>query len=163
MSAMSDGTIRVAIVTVSDRASAGIYEDRCGPAVEEVLRRGSPDLSVEREIVPDDPAAIRAALERHAGCDFVLTTGGTGIGPRDFTPEATEAYCDRALPGVAEMLRAVSIRETPFAALSRGFAGQKGRTIVVNFPGSVRGAGTCTAALLPIMTHAVSMLRGEGH
>ena len=93
----------------------------------------------------------------------MLTTGGTGIGPRDVTPEATSEFCTRQLPGIAEMLRATSLRETPMAALSRAVAGQKGRTIVVNLPGSPAGVRTCVSALLPILEHAVEMMRGEGH
>ena len=88
---------------------------------------------------------------------------GTGISPRDVTPEATRRFCERELPGIAEMLRARSYEETPMAVLSRGCAGLKGRTIVVNFPGSLKAASLCVRLLIPVMEHALSMLRGEGH
>jgi molybdenum cofactor synthesis domain-containing protein len=113
--------------------------------------------------VADEEKAIRDGLERSCKADFVLTTGGTGIGPRDVTPEATRGFCTRELPGIAEMLRATSYQETPMATLSRAAAGQRGRTIVVNLPGSPAGVRTCVNALLPIMEHAVAMMRGEGH
>ena len=122
-----------------------------------------PDALITREIVPDETGPILEALERHLDSDFIITTGGTGIGPRDLTPDATESFCDRALPGIAETLRAQSYRETSNAMLSRAFAGVKGRTIVINFPGSQKAVKLCTRTILPVMEHAPRMLRGEGH
>lgn len=153
----------VAVLTISDRASRGVYPDRSGPRIEAILRERLPGAAVRREVVPDEPEAIRAALERHREADFILTTGGTGLSPRDVTPQVSEAFCERALPGIAEALRRESARETPYAMLSRGFAGMKGRTIVVNFPGSPAAAELCTRTLLPVMAHARRMLAGEGH
>jgi len=162
--------VRVTVITVSDRASRGQYEDRSGAEIERLLREGLEGVEVSREVVPDEIPAISAALGRHAAvqatrpaADFVLTTGGTGISPRDVTPEATRGFCERELPGIAEMLRARSYEETPTAVLSRGYAGLKGNTIVVNLPGSVRAVSLCTRLLIPVMEHALSMLRGEGH
>ena len=114
-------------------------------------------------IVADEPDRIAEALNDAADADFVLTTGGPGIGPRDVTPEATIAFCHRLLPGIAEALRARSLAETPFAMLSRGVAGQRGRTIVVNLPGSVKAIRTCLDVIIPIMEHAVAMVQGGGH
>ena len=153
----------VTVLTISDRASRGVYEDRSGPEIEAVLRARLPAAVLRREIVPDEEPAIREAFGRHADADFILTTGGTGIGPRDVTPEATAAWCDRVLPGIAEALRASSLAETPMAMLSRGTAGLKGRTIVVNFPGSLKAARLGAETLAPVMEHALAMLAGGGH
>jgi molybdopterin adenylyltransferase len=155
--------VRVSVITISDRASRGQYEDRSGPRIVSMLRDALPAVEVEIEVVPDDREAILGAFRRHEGADFILTTGGTGIGARDVTPEATRAYCDRELPGIAETLRAESYKETPTAVLSRGYAGIKGDTIIVNFPGSLKAVTLCTRVLLPVMEHALRMLRGEGH
>jgi molybdopterin adenylyltransferase len=155
--------VTVTVLTISDRASRGIYEDRSGPEIEAVLRAELPRAEIRRDIVPDEPAEIEAAFRRHADADFILTNGGTGIGPRDVTPEVTAAWCERLLPGIAEALRARSLTETPMAMLSRGTAGLKGRTIIVNFPGSVKAARLGAQTLAPVMEHALEMLRGEGH
>jgi len=155
--------LRIAVVTVSDRASRGAYEDRSGPAVEEVLRAALPGSSIEREIAPDEREAILAALARHPEADWILTTGGTGPSQRDVTPEATREYCDRLLPGLAEYLRSRSLEETPMAVFSRGEAGMRGLQFLVNFPGSEKAARFCAAALAPLMAHGSSVARGEGH
>jgi molybdopterin adenylyltransferase len=155
--------LTVTVLTISDRASRGVYQDRSGPEIEEVLRSNLADVVLRREIVPDEEQAIRAAFDRHADADFILTTGGTGLGPRDVTPEATSAWCQRLLPGIAEALRSASLLETPMAMLSRGTAGLKGRTIVVNFPGSPKAARLGAETLAPVMEHALAMLAGAGH
>jgi molybdenum cofactor synthesis domain-containing protein len=153
----------VSVITISDRASRGEYPDRSGPEIVSILQEAFPDVRIDVEVVPDEVRDIVAAFERHRQADFILTTGGTGISSRDVTPEATRSYCERELPGIAEALRAESYRETPTAVLSRGAAGIKGRTIIVNFPGSVKAVRLCTRVLVPVMEHAQSMLRGEGH
>ena len=155
--------MRVAVITISDRASRGEYDDLSGPEVEREVLARLPEAEVSRRIVPDDPTMIREALEECAGADFILTTGGTGISPRDVTPEVTRSFCEKELPGIAEELRAQSVKETPSAMLSRGFAGMRGNTIVVNFPGSVKAVRLCVRVIAPVMEHALSMLRGEGH
>jgi molybdopterin adenylyltransferase len=162
--------VRIHVVTVSDRASRGEYEDRSGPEIERelglALGGGGPcGLELSREIVPDEAEAIAAALDRAAaaGADWIVTTGGTGPGPRDRTPEATGAWIDRELPGIAEALRARSLAETPFAAFSRGVAGMKGTCFVVNLPGSPAAARLGAAFLAGIMEHGAAMARGEGH
>ena len=157
--------MRVAVVTVSDRASAGVYADASGDEIERTLRERLAVVEVSRHLVPDDRAliqeALRGALE--AGADVVLTTGGTGLGPRDVTPEATRELCDREVPGIAEAIRMESLRETARAMLSRGYAGMRGKALIVNFPGSPRAVASCLAVLLPVMEHAVAMARGGGH
>jgi molybdopterin adenylyltransferase len=155
--------VKVSVITVSDRAASGAYEDRSGPAIREILAEHLPQAAVVGEIVADEPAAIREALIRHLESTFILTTGGTGLSPRDVTPDVTQALCDRSIPGIAEMLRAKSLEETHYAALSRGYAGQKGNTVIVNFPGSVRGVTLCTSLVVPLMEHAELMMRGDKH
>jgi molybdopterin adenylyltransferase len=155
--------VKAAVVTISDRASRGEYEDLSGPVIEKELVARFPGIGVTRVVVPDEPPAILAALQSFAGVDFILTTGGTGISARDVTPETTARFCDRELPGISEALRAASLAETPAAMLSRGYAGMHGTTIVVNFPGSMKAVRLCMAVLGPVMEHALKMVRGEGH
>jgi len=155
--------LKVAVITVSDRASRGEYPDASGPEIEKEVKNSFPGAVVTRRVVPDDPHDILAALRAAEGADFILTTGGTGVSPRDVTPEATRLFIERELPGISESLRAHSAAETPAAVLSRGVAGLKGGTIVVNFPGSVRAVRLCMKVLGPVMEHAVRMVRGEGH
>jgi len=155
--------VTVSVITISDRSFRGEYPDRSGPEIVSILREAFPEVRVATEVVPDETEAIVAAFERNRQADFILTTGGTGISSRDVTPEATRAYCERELQGIAEALRAESYRETPTAVLSRGYAGIKGSTIIVNFPGAVKAVRLCTRVLIPVMEHALSMLRGEGH
>jgi molybdopterin adenylyltransferase len=139
--------MKVLVLTISDRAYSGIYEDRSGPAIEHILVERIADITVTRWIVPDEEQEILKAFTESQSADVILTTGGTGLTPRDITPETTAKYCDRLVPGIAEMLRAESYRETPNAALSRGVAGMKEKTLIVNVPGSVRGAEFCATLL----------------
>jgi molybdopterin adenylyltransferase len=155
--------VTVSVITISDRAFRGEYPDRSGPEIVAILREAFSDVKVATEVVPDEAGAIVAAFRRHRLADFILTTGGTGISERDVTPEATRDYCQRELPGIAEVLRAESYKQTPTAVLSRGLAGIRESTIIVNFPGSVKAVRLCTRVLVPVMEHALSMLRGEGH
>lgn len=155
--------MRVGVITISDRASRGEYEDLSGPAIQEEVLALHPTAQVSRLVVPDEPREILAALKSFEGLDFILTTGGTGISPRDVTPEVTRQFCQREVPGIAEALRTRSSAETPAAMLSRGIAGLRGSTLVVNFPGSVKAVRLCMKVLGPVMAHAVGMVRGEGH
>ena len=155
--------MKILVITISDRASRGEYEDLSGPAVREILVESVPGCSAEVIVVPDDEGEIEKALESGLGYDAVVTTGGTGLGPRDVTPEVTERFCDRGVPGISEMLRAESLRETRNAALSRGYSGLRGRTLYVNLPGSVRGASFCARLLAPLLGHASGMMEGGGH
>jgi molybdopterin adenylyltransferase len=155
--------VTVSVLTISDRASRGEYEDLSGPEIESILKESYPECRVRRHIVPDDKGPIRKALEDFQGDDYIITTGGTGISPRDITPEICQEYCSKDLPGIAEILRSESYKETPQAMLSRGYAGLKDQTIVVNFPGSVKAVRLCTRVLIPIMDHSGKMFRSEGH
>jgi molybdopterin adenylyltransferase len=157
--------LKIAVVTVSDRASRGEYEDRSGPEIERTLAEALPSSTIKREIVSDDEEAIRAALDRaaSAGADWIITCGGTGPSPRDRAPEATRAWMDRELPGIAEELRAVSLAETPFAVFSRGVAGMRGAVFVVNLPGSPAAARSGARVLAPILEHGAAMARGAAH
>ena len=163
---MSERPLRVAVVTVSDRSARGEREDRSGPALAAAAEAGGAEV-VRRELVPDDPDALAALLAAMCDApdapDLVLTTGGTGLGPRDRTPEATAAVCERLVPGIPEALRADSLRVTPHGMLSRGVAGVRGRTLVVNLPGSTGGARDGWAVVAPVVAHAASQLRGGDH
>jgi molybdopterin adenylyltransferase len=155
--------MKVTVITISDRAAKGIYEDLSGPVIEKILKEGLENIDVSRIIVPDERDEILRALKSAASADFILTTGGTGLSARDITPEICEEYCDKSLPGIAEALRSESYKETPHALLSRGYAGIKNKTVIVNFPGSVKAVTLCTGILLPVMGHAVKMINNEGH
>jgi molybdenum cofactor biosynthesis protein B len=152
--------MRAAVLTVSDRVSRGEAEDASGDLLEELLRGDGHE--VERAVVPDEADAIAAAIEElAASASLVLTTGGTGLAPRDVTPEATRTVLQREAPGIAEALRADSIARTPHGLLSRGVAGVVGRTLVVNLPGSTGGCRDGYAVLRPALEHAVSLLTAE--
>ena len=152
--------MRAAVLTVSDRVSRGEAEDASGDLLEGLLRGDGHE--VERAVVPDEPDAIAAAIEELAGlASLVLTTGGTGLAPRDVTPEATRTVLQREAPGIAEALRADAIARTPHGLLSRGVAGVVGRTLVVNLPGSTGGCRDGYAVLQPALEHAVSLLAAE--
>ncbi|MCK4237387.1 MAG: MogA/MoaB family molybdenum cofactor biosynthesis protein [Candidatus Krumholzibacteria bacterium] len=155
--------MKVLVLTISDRVSKGVYEDRSGPEIERILGSGLVGVDVKRLVVSDDAGEIEDALERHLNMDAIITTGGTGIGPRDNTPEITGKFCDRLIPGIAEYLRRESFKQTANAVLSRGVAGVKGHTVIVNLPGSVKGAGFCAELLVSLLPHACKMVSGEGH
>jgi molybdenum cofactor synthesis domain-containing protein len=153
--------ISAVILTVSDSCFEGRREDISGPAVAQVLQAHGLDAS-EPVLVPDECPAIEDALRKAASkARFVVTVGGTGISPRDVTPEATRAVCDRLLDGVAERMRTVGLAETPYAALSRAACGTFGQTLILNLPGSPRGAVTSLQAVLPLVSHALDLLAGK--
>jgi molybdenum cofactor synthesis domain-containing protein len=152
--------VRAAVLTVSDGVAAGEREDRSGDLLEELL--AADGWEVERRVVPDERAVIAAAIrELAARSDVVLTTGGTGLAPRDVTPEATGDVLERVAPGIAEALRADSIAKTAHGLLSRGVAGACGSTLVVNLPGSPGGCRDGFQVLRPALPHAVELLSGE--
>jgi molybdopterin adenylyltransferase len=152
--------VKAAVLTVSDGVDMGTREDASGDLLEELLR--AEGFDVARRVVPDERAAIAEAIEELAGeARLVLTTGGTGLGPRDVTPEATSAVLERAAPGIAEAIRADSVAKTPHGLLSRGVAGVRGTTLVVNLPGSSGGVRDGFAVLKPALEHALELLTGE--
>lgn len=153
----------VAIVTVSDRSAAGERADAAGPALRDLLEGEGYEVA-SATVVPDDRPRIEAAITEAAASDVALcvTTGGTGLGPRDVTPEATAAVCDRLVPGIGEAMRTASAQITPYAWLSRATAGTLGRTLVVNVPGSPRAAVENLSAVLKPVAHGIRTLRAEG-
>ena len=162
---MGEQRVEVAVVTVSDGVSRGIREDASGRAVASLLEGAGLEPS-RREVVPDERSAIEGLLVRLAeeGVGLVVTTGGTGFGPRDVTPEATRAVMDREAPGLAEQMRAAGRATTPMAALSRGVAGNRGPTLILNLPGSEKGAVESLSSVLPVLPHALELLAGRtGH
>jgi molybdopterin adenylyltransferase len=158
---MSDlSGVRVAVLTVSDRVAAGSREDAGGDALRELLEAAGATVAA-RDVVPDERERVAAAVRSMAaGADVVLTTGGTGLGPRDVTPEATRMVLDREAPGIAEALRHASLAITPFAMLSRAAAGLLGGTLVVNLPGNPKAVREEWAVLAPVLGHAVATARG---
>ena len=152
--------VRVAVLTVSDRVAAGTRDDAGGGVLCELLEGAGAEL-VSRAVVGDEREPIAAALAAMAAeAEVVLTTGGTGLGPRDVTPEATRSVLDREAPGIAEALRAASLAITPFAMLSRATAGLVGRTLVVNLPGNPKAVREEWSVLAPVLGHAVATARG---
>lgn len=155
--------LRVGILTVSDRSARGQRPDASGPALKEkILSLGW--LVPEMGLVADDLAAIQTRLEKWAdglALDVILTTGGTGFAPRDVTPEATQAIIERPAPGLSEAMRAASLQITPHAMLSRGAVGIRGRTLIVNLPGSPRAALENLDVILPVLPHAIQLLRED--
>ncbi|MFW6170716.1 MAG: molybdenum cofactor synthesis domain-containing protein [Planctomycetota bacterium] len=162
-------SLRMAVVTVSDRASRGDYEDRGGPAVVEILEEFFRDtrwrIAIERSLVSDDAERLRDKIESllAGGCDVVITTGGTGVGPRDCTPEVMTALCDKLVPGIMESIRLKCGENNPRALLSRGVAGTAGRSLVYSLPGSVKAIGEYVPEILRTTEHLLLMVNGIGH
>jgi len=161
MSSSTPEVLTAAVLTVSDSSSRGQRDDLSGPAVADALARRRFQV-VAREVVPDEKEQISSALVRLAAkARLVVTTGGTGIAERDVTPEATKAVCDRLLEGVAERMRLEGAKQTPFAALSRGLCGVKGKAIILNVPGSPRGSVESLEAVIELFPHALQLLSGD--
>ncbi|CAN5269209.1 MogA/MoaB family molybdenum cofactor biosynthesis protein [soil metagenome] len=160
---MNADQVRIRIITISTRASAGVYEDTAGPAATEVLEaHGHTVLGIT--VVPDGREGVSAAIiAACADADVVITSGGTGMHPRDTTPEATLDVVDRVVPGMAEAIRAASLAITPTAMMSRGVAGIRDRTLVINVPGSPKGARESVEVVVGVLAHAVDQLAAGDH
>jgi molybdenum cofactor synthesis domain-containing protein len=155
--------VQVGILTNSDRGAAGVYEDRAGPLIADVVRQRTGWEVVRQKIVPDEQAVIADELRLwcEQGVQLILTTGGTGLAPRDVTPEATRQVIDREAPGIAEALRAESLKITRHAMLSRGIAGTRGQTLIINLPGNPKAVRENLDVLLPVLPHALALLTGS--
>ncbi|HEX8712760.1 MAG TPA: MogA/MoaB family molybdenum cofactor biosynthesis protein [Terracidiphilus sp.] len=154
--------MQFAVITISDRCSQGQMTDTAGPAVTALLKREWPEAEIRTELLPDDEERIAATLVRFCaeGAALVLTVGGTGMGPRDRTPEATRQVIDRDAPGLAEAMRADGARRNPYAWLSRGVAGMRGSSLIVNLPGSRRGAEESLETIVALLRHALEVAAG---
>lgn len=157
--------IRAAVLTVSDRSARGEREDESGPVLAQLLREAGATV-VAQEVVSDEPAPLAErlrALAERADINLVLTTGGTGLSPRDHTPEATRAVIEREVPGITEAMRAETLRQTPTAMLSRAVCGTRSGALLVNLPGSPKAVRECFAVIRPVLAHAVAQLAGRDH
>ena len=158
------GSVKIGILTISDRASQGVYEDKGGPAIRAWLTNAltSPWEAIAR-VIPDEQAEIEAALCELSDteqCSLIVTTGGTGPALRDVTPEATLAVIDRELPGIAELMRIIGFKKTPTAVLSRAVAGLRSQCLIINLPGSPQAVKEYLSLILPVIPHAVDTLKG---
>lgn len=155
--------MKIAILTLSDRSARGEREDKSGPVIAEFMRLMDAEIAAQ-DILPDEVDLIAAQLAFYADelqLDLVLTTGGTGFSPRDFTPEATKEVIERDVPGIAEAMRHESLKITPHAMLSRATSGIRGKTLIINLPGSPKACLECLETIKPALRHGVEVLRGE--
>lgn len=157
--------IRAAILTVSDSREKGKSEDVSGQTIKDMLEKGDFQIYAKRIVADDSDAIVRELkyFSDEADVDLVLTTGGTGLGPRDVTPEATESVCERMIPGLSEIIRFRGWEKTKSAVLSRATAGIRNRTLIINLPGSPKGVRESLNIILEVLPHAVDMMRGGGH
>ncbi len=154
---------KVAIITISDRGAKGLREDASGPLIKEIIKE-LPGKVIHYEIVPDEKEKIVEALKRNADerlADLILTTGGTGVSPRDVTPEATLEVIEKEVPGFSEAMRAESLKKTPHAMISRAVCGIRGKSLIVNLPGSPKGVRENLTVILPALPHALSKIKGD--
>ena len=156
--------MKASVITLSDRISRGEAVDISGETLVKLVEANGFEILCYR-ILPDEKSLIERTLIElsDVGSDLILTTGGTGLSLRDVTPEATIAICDREDPGIADLIRLESMKKTPFGSLSRGVSGLRGKTLIINFPGSPKSVEECFSIISPILFHALCMLKGEGH
>jgi molybdopterin adenylyltransferase len=155
--------LNAGVLTISDRSSQGLRQDASGPQLADLLRQHEIEV-VWTAVVPDEDRDIRLALIKWSDnqrADLIITTGGTGLSPRDVTPEATTAVVERLIPGMAEAMRAASLLKTPHAMISRAVAGVRGKTLIINLPGSPKGAIENLEAVLPALKHAIAKIQGD--
>jgi len=155
--------LNAGVLTISDRSSQGLRQDASGPQLADLLRQHEIEV-VWTAVVPDEERDIRLALIKWSDdqrADLIITTGGTGLSPRDVTPEATTAVVQRLIPGMAEAMRAASLLKTPHAMISRAVAGVRGKTLIINLPGSPKGAVENLEAVLPALKHAIAKIQGD--
>jgi molybdopterin adenylyltransferase len=153
--------ITIGVLTISDSGAKGARQDTSGEKIREMVTQLPEAVISAGAIIPDEHELIEATLcewsdDKHL--NLIITTGGTGLAPRDVTPEATKAVIDREAPGIAEAMRAISLQHTPFGMLSRGIAGIRGRTLIINLPGSPKAVNECLEYILPVLPHAVNLL-----
>ncbi len=151
----------IGVLTISDSGAKGMREDTSGERIRSMVMQLPEAVLTAGAIIPDEREQIEATLREWSDekqVNLILTTGGTGLAPRDVTPEATRAVIDRETPGIAEAMRAVSLQHTPFGMLSRGVAGTRGRTLIINLPGSPKAVKECLEYILPVLPHAVNLL-----
>lgn len=156
--------LKIGVINISDRASAGIYEDIPGKAAIALLSKWiMTDFEPVYAVIPDEQAEIEATLKRFAdeeACSLIVTTGGTGPAPRDVTPEATEAVCQKMMPGFGELMRATSLKFVPTAILSRQTAGIRGKSLIINLPGKPKAIGECLEAVFPAVPYCIDLIGG---
>lgn len=155
--------MKILVIVTSERCYNNIYKDYSGEAILNILRKHDTNYEIKKIIIDDDYDEIIKAFKSHKEYDWIITSGGTGISPKDFTHIASRDYCDKEIIGISDYLRSKSIEETIFAVFSNAYSGIKNNTIIVNFPGSEKGSIFCTKLILPILEHGVNMLKGLGH
>lgn len=157
--------IKIAILTISDRASKGEYQDKSGEVIKDILKNIPAEIN-RYEIIPDEPELIKQKFVEYCDLlkvDLVISTGGTGLGPRDFTPEVTRGVIEKEVPGISEAIRIEGLKSTKNAMLSRGLSGIRGKTLIINLPGNPKACQEALSIILEPVQHGLDMIKGKGH